>query len=93
MSDPIEEIRKRVTKENTIRLVYGPQGRKDVTALLAEIDRLREVVVNLWKQADPPKDWACPRCRPESDMLVEGFVCAYHKAEDIATEALKGGSE
>jgi hypothetical protein len=25
-------------------------------------------------------DWACAECRPESDVLVDGFVCCYHEA-------------
>jgi hypothetical protein len=36
---------------------------------------------------DGTPDWACKKCRPNSDLLIEGFMCAYHVAE----EALKGG--
>ena len=25
-------------------------------------------------------DWACVDCRPESDVLVEGFRCMVHEA-------------
>lgn len=33
----------------------------------------------------PPQngDWACAECRPQSDMLVAGFRCAYHRARDV----------
>ena len=26
-------------------------------------------------------DWACAQCKPYSDMIKEGFVCGYHRAE------------
>ena len=34
--------------------------------------------VDLW-----PKDFACERCCPHSDMLAEGFRCVPHQAIDI----------
>jgi len=37
-------------------------------------------------------DHACERCHPNSDLLIEGFVCAYHQAVDIQA-ALKGGDD
>lgn len=30
-----------------------------------------------------PVDWACSRCRPNSDVLIDGFVCVHHRAEDV----------
>lgn len=27
---------------------------------------------------EPPGDWACRECRPNSDMLILGFKCAHH---------------
>lgn len=32
-------------------------------------------------------DWACAECRANSDLLVDGFQCGFHKALAI-TEAL-----
>jgi len=32
-------------------------------------------------------DHACKRCFPDGDILIKGFVCAYHKAEDILAAA------
>lgn len=26
-------------------------------------------------------DWACAQCKPHSDMIKDGFVCGYHRAE------------
>lgn len=33
---------------------------------------------------NPLGDHACAQCHPRSDILVHGFVCAYHLAEKIA---------
>lgn len=32
-------------------------------------------------------DWACSRCRPNSDILKDGFVCVAHQAIDAAKAA------
>lgn len=29
------------------------------------------------------RDWCCAECRPDSDMLVEGFRCSYHAAKRV----------
>jgi hypothetical protein len=43
-----------------------------------DAERLRwaEWIVSWAREAD----WACAECRPDSDMLVDGFVCVYHEA-------------
>lgn len=28
-------------------------------------------------------DWACVECKPHSDMLIDGFQCAYHKGKEF----------
>lgn len=46
------------------------------------------------ENAQSVDDWACARCVPASEVLVRGFVCARHLAEDIIAEAEgeKGGA-
>jgi hypothetical protein len=34
-----------------------------------------------------PDDHACARCVPHSEILIDGFVCAYHRAEDALKNA------
>lgn len=29
-------------------------------------------------------DWACIECRPQSDILIDGFRCVWHEARDFA---------
>lgn len=37
-----------------------------------------------WAAAQPLTwDWACVECRPNSDMLVVGFLCAIHAARAL----------
>ena len=36
------------------------------------------------------KDWACEVCAPDSNLLAKGFLCAWHKALDLAK---RGGVE
>ena len=56
-----------------------------ILELLAENAALRQALNDLWKRADYVRvpsdgDWACIACRPESDMLIAGFRCAYHQS-------------
>lgn len=29
------------------------------------------------------RDWACRGCRPDSDVLKDGFLCAYHRVQAL----------
>jgi hypothetical protein len=53
----------------------------------AELDRARELIRDFvqwsFSHEHTHKDWACSECKPQSDMLVEGFKCAYHKAREF----------
>ena len=53
------------------------------------IDRLREelAAAEKWMLKHPAPqspDHACRHCVPHSDILVDGFVCAYHRAANRA---------
>lgn len=34
-------------------------------------------------------DWACIRCRPNTDMEVDGFRCVYHRAVDFVRDGAR----
>lgn len=60
--------------------------RRENTAL-----RSRLAEAEQWIRNHPPRfggDHACAQCYPHSDVLVAGFVCAYHRATDSAPAAL-----
>ena len=65
---------------------------KDLLAELAavkrQLDRLAQFVIRSF-EACGAYDWACAQCKPSSDMLVDGFVCAYHEAKALAAEQPK----
>lgn len=50
------------------------QGRAAGAALLEDAYRA------LLSHRDEPSDWACRQCRPHSEILVDGFVCTWHRA-------------
>ncbi len=61
-----------------------------LAACTAAEARGREAGQRLYEQIERseirlPADWACKECRPDSDMLLEGFQCGYH-AVRAATE-------
>lgn len=57
-----------------IRLGWEARGKRDA-----------DLLTRLLKWTSPPGDWACIKCRPQSDMIKAGFLCAWHEAEsDIA---------
>lgn len=64
----------------------------ELNEALQENKRLREERIDLSKWIVAHKDQsfygdhACQQCHPYSDMLVPGFVCAYHQAATIAGE-------
>ena len=45
----------------------------------AKIARLVEVI-HLFEANEIGKDWACKECHPESDILVDDFLCKRHLA-------------
>jgi hypothetical protein len=53
--------------------VFAGAYREHVTALLRLVEQLH-------KDGASTGDWACRECWPQSDMLVDGFLCAYHEA-------------
>jgi hypothetical protein len=48
--------------------------------------RLQLVTFRLLERAEIPNDWACRQCKPESDMLREGFRCHYHEAQHLLVQ-------
>jgi hypothetical protein len=38
------------------------------------------VAASYIKRLGGQQDWACVKCVPHSDMLVDGFTCYYHRA-------------
>ena len=69
------------------------EARAEVARLKAELDDadryLLQVGTGRWRNDGEPdsRDHACAQCVPHSDMLVEGFVCAFHRAK--ARQALE----
>lgn len=55
----------------------------------------REIVAPLLKRIGAPegvaRDWACVKCRPNSDMLRDGMLCDYHAAERWCAEVREQG--
>jgi hypothetical protein len=62
--------------------------------LTVEIDyqatRYLSLAKHTTERVGTPKDWACAQCRPYSELLVDGFVCEWHKASN-ALAKLGGG--
>lgn len=55
---------------------------------IKEITRLRDDLNQAYKfiaynSESFGGDWACERCHQNSEILIDGFVCAYHKAKDF----------
>ena len=54
-----------------------------------EVARLREALARLVMRTGEPegvaRDWACRECRPNSDTLVDGFLCAWHAARALVS--------
>lgn len=52
-------------------------------------ERDSEVLADLFKHVEKqgvPNDWACIECVPNSNILVDGFRCTYHKVKAILQE-------
>ena len=47
------------------------------SAANAQMDLVRHLLRLI---ESPPNDAACPECSPHSDMLIDGFRCAWHEA-------------
>lgn len=52
------------------------------------VEKMRSALWHLWDRTAPWEDWACAQCRPDSDIIQPGFLCAYHAAKQVlqATE-------
>lgn len=58
----------------------------DRSQALAAADRELIATLARWvrqKSKGIGEDWACAQCRPDSGILVDGFVCAVHLAQRI----------
>lgn len=52
---------------------------------LHEVEQQRDLFARwMFMRGNHSGDWACAQCHPNSDILVPGFVCAFHQAEVIA---------
>lgn len=79
------------------------RNRRDVDGCLTMLIDERRKVESLrsrlaeaeqWIRNHPPQyggDHACAQCYPHSDVLVAGFICAYHRATASADVAPKPG--
>ena len=67
--------------KHAARILATPSGQR----LLAPTERERALARFIQQHTSPTwgGDWACVECRPESDMLIEGFRCSWHEAEHI----------
>ena len=55
----------------------------DLVATRAERDEALSIIARLltnYGGMTAPGDWACVECHPDSEILKEGFRCAYHDA-------------
>jgi hypothetical protein len=50
---------------------------------LERLEAMRALLHSAWVNADPPLDWACWLCRPSSEILVKGWKCWWHAAQDL----------
>jgi len=57
------------------------------TNLLSVIEQQQQKALK--EHAAAPMDWACAECRPNSDMLKDGFQCSYHSALAAGKQALE----
>lgn len=67
------ELGEKLELSEAVRLAQGAQIRK--------LEPLAEILAGVWKRASMPGDWACAKCRPESDIIKSGFECYWHRAE------------
>lgn len=87
----IDEIRARLARITVADLDLHATG--DLAYLLDRVAELEGLAISLRNGHDNSlqamgwqrmPDWACRQCRPNSEMLVDGFVCALHEADAIA---------
>lgn len=68
-------------------LLHFETLKADYDALRAKLDQFAKWIIN---HPSENGDHACAQCYPFSDLLKDGFVCAYHAAELIARPRKEG---
>ena len=56
----------------------GCDYRDELQQARESLERAQRWILNNW--GDGPRDHACALCRPESDIIIDGFTCAAHEA-------------
>lgn len=64
--------------------------RAKLAAAEADTKRLAAFIL-LYANGNFGGDWACVECHPNSDILIDGFQCTYHRAKAIDAMAQDGG--
>lgn len=64
------------------------EARREYDALRRERDELLTIALDLLARIErrhdsTDLDWACRECRPDSHMLIPGWVCAVHRMAAI----------
>lgn len=44
-------------------------------------DELSQAYKSILNGTTTGDDWACKLCHPESEIIEDGFICSYHRAE------------
>jgi len=80
---------------DSIKVVASPaELLKQISQLQTENERLRDALNDAYKYIHKQGtlgDWTCKQCRPSSGILVDGFVCQFHKAEAALQDNTAGG--
>lgn len=77
MSNALDHVRHNcgIAGEEVAEMVDELEQQRD--ELLAELERAQKWIAH---RGNGLPDHACAQCVPHSDILIEGFVCAYHTA-------------
>ena len=76
----LKERIKELEQESDRRFHAMDMYAKELLETKEQRDRLATYIVNRCGLPEDQKDWACKQCHPESDILIDGFVCVYHEA-------------
>ena len=83
LCDEIEHLRSELAEKSA----ESDRLADELVVALDSERRLRaehvKFAAHIVRRAPPLPDWACRWCRPNSDMLADGFTCVYHDAAAI----------
>lgn len=80
----LRDERQRVNSGEWVEKAHAETVDKACKELETKLARFARWMVRMGRAWTVNPDWACSRCCPHSTVLVAGFVCVFHEAEDIA---------